>query len=189
MSTERILHVLDQQIETLSREIEPIGHVSATQARFDIALFSTKGTRLRDYLAEIKNNLRQLNQEVAEKRSAQVAFIAERLVAQITAMQRELATQTLRKTHQTPERKSHDNYTKLAETQQFERRLIAMIEDRETTLGQLSTFSDQQRVQKELAALEVGLCVAARRWQKSSVRLKDRKKVFESLSHFFNPAC
>ncbi|KQN68623.1 MULTISPECIES: primosomal replication protein PriC [Rahnella] len=154
MSTERILHVLDQQIETLSREIEPIGHVSATQARFDIALFSTKGTRLRDYLAEIKNNLRQLNQEVAEKRSAQVAFIAERLVAQITAMQRELATQTLRKTHQTPERKSHDNYTKLAETQQFERRLIAMIEDRETTLGQLSTFSDQQRVQKELAALE-----------------------------------
>ena len=154
MSTERTLHVLDQQIETLSREIEPIGHVSATQARFDIALFSTKGTRLRDYLAEIKNNLRQLNQEVAEKRSAQVAFIAERLVAQITAMQRELATQTLRKTHQTPERKSHDNYTKLAETQQFERRLIAMIEDRETTLGQLSTFSDQQRVQKELAALE-----------------------------------
>lgn len=154
MSTERILHVLDQQIETLSREIEPIGHVSATQARFDIALFSTKGTRLRDYLAEIKNNLRQLNQEVMEKRSAQVAFIAERLVAQITAMQRELATQTLRKTHQTPERKSHDNYTRLAETQQFERRLIAMIEDRETTLGQLATFSDQQRVQKELAALE-----------------------------------
>lgn len=154
MSTERILHVLDQQIETLSREIEPIGHVSATQARFDIALFSTKGTRLRDYLAEIKNNLRQLNQEVVEKRSAQVAFIAERLVAQITAMQRELATQTLRKTHQTPERKSHDNYTRLADTQQFERRLIAMIEDRETTLGQLATFSDQQRVQKELAALE-----------------------------------
>ncbi|NMC24356.1 MAG: prephenate dehydrogenase [Serratia sp.] len=154
MSTERILHVLDQQIETLSREIEPIGHVSATQARFDIALFSTKGTRMRDYLAEIKNNLRQLNQEVVEKRSAQVAFIAERLVAQITAMQRELATQTLRKTHQTPERKSHDNYTRLAETQQFERRLIAMIEDRETTLGQLATFSDQQRVQKELAALE-----------------------------------
>jgi len=154
VSTERILHVLDQQIETLSREIEPIGHVSATQARFDIALFSTKGTRMRDYLAEIKNNLRQLNQEVVEKRSAQVAFIAERLVAQITAMQRELATQTLRKTHQTPERKSHDNYTRLAETQQFERRLIAMIEDRETTLGQLATFSDQQRVQKELAALE-----------------------------------
>ena len=154
MSTERILHVLDQQIETLAREIEPIGHVSASQARVDIALFSSKGTRLRDYLAEIKMNLQQLNQEVVEKRSAQVAFIAERLVAQITAMQRELATQTLRKTHQTPERKSHDNYTKLAETQQFERRLIAMIEDRETTLGQLATFSDQQRVQKELAALE-----------------------------------
>lgn len=154
MSTAKILHVLDQQIETLSREIEPIGHVSATQARFDIALFSTKGTRLRDYLAEIKNNLRQLNQEVVQQHPAQVAFIAERLLAQITAMQRELATQTLRKTHQTPERKSHDNYTKLAETQQFERRLIAMIEDRETTLGQLATFSDQQRVQKELAALE-----------------------------------
>jgi len=154
VSTERILHALDQQIETLSREIDPIAHVSASQARFDIALFSTKGTRLRDYLAEIKTNLQKLNQEVVEKRPAQVAFIAERLVAQITAMQRELATQTLRKTHQTPERTSQDNYTKLAETQQFERRLIAMIEDRETTLGQLATFADQQRVQKELAALE-----------------------------------
>ncbi|QLK60277.1 prephenate dehydrogenase [Enterobacteriaceae bacterium Kacie_13] len=178
MSTERILHVLDQQIETLSREIEPIGHVSATQARFDIALFSTKGTRLRDYLAEIKNNLRQLNQEVVEKRSAQVAFIAERLVAQITAMQRELATQTLRKTHQTPERKSHDNYTRLAETQQFERRLIAMIEDRETTLGQLATFSDQQRVQKELAALEGRLMRCRQALAKIEKQIERQEKGF-----------
>jgi primosomal replication protein N'' len=154
VSTEQILHALSQQIEALAHEIEPVGHVSAQQARFDVTLFATKGTRLRDYLAEVRVNLGQLHQVVAEKRQAQVAFIAERLISQITALQRELATQALRKTHQTPERKSHDNYTRLAETQQFERRLIAMIEDRESTLGQLATFSDQQRVQKELAALE-----------------------------------
>lgn len=154
MSTEQILHALSQQIEALAQEIEPVGHVSAQQARFDVTLFATKGTRLRDYLAEVRVNLGQLHQMVAEKRQAQVAFVAERLISQITALQRELATQGLRKTHQTPERKSHDNYTRLAETQQFERRLIAMIEDRESTLGQLATFSDQQRVQKELAALE-----------------------------------
>ncbi len=154
MSTEQILHALNQQIETLAGEIEPIGHVSAQQARFDVALFATKGTRLRDYLAEIRQNLSQLNQVVKEKRQAQVAFVAERLISQITALQRELATQALRKNNQTPERKSHDNYTRLAEHQQFERRLIGMIQDRESTLGQLATFSDQQRVQKELAALE-----------------------------------
>lgn len=154
MSTEQILHALSQQIEALAQEIEPVGHVSAQQARFDVTLFATKGTRLRDYLAEVRVNLGQLHQVVAEKRQAQVAFVAERLISQITALQRELATQGLRKTHQTPERKSHDNYTRLAETQQFERRLIAMIEDSESTLGQLATFSDQQRVQKELAALE-----------------------------------
>jgi len=154
VSTEQILHALSQQIEALAHEIEPVGHVSAQQARFDVTLFATKGTRLRDYLAEVRVNLGQLHQVVAEKRQAQVAFVAERLISQITALQRELATQALRKTHQTPERKSHDNYTRLAETQQFERRLIAMIEDRESTLGQLTTFSDQQRVQKELAALE-----------------------------------
>ena len=103
--------------------------------------------------ASLRQGAQAATGNVAINRHLDTRHVRE-LVAQITAMQRELATQTLRKTHQTPERKSHDNYTKLAETQQFERRLIAMIEDRETTLGQLATFSDQQRVQKELAALE-----------------------------------
>lgn len=154
MSTEKILHTLDQQIESLAQAINPIGHVPTQQARFDVALFTTKGTRLRDYLTEVRYNMEQLSQVVIEKRTAQVAFIAERLVAQITALQRELATQTLRKNNQTPERKNQDNYSKLAEHQQYERRLIAMIHDRESAMGKLAAFSDQQRVQQELAALE-----------------------------------
>lgn len=154
MSTQTLLQSLEQQIENLAREIEPIAHTPAQQARFDVTLFASKGTRLREYLAEVRVNFAQLCQVVAENRSAQVAFVAERLVSQITALQRELATQTLRNADKQTERKSSDFYSKLVEHQQFERRLMAMIQDRESNLGKLATFSEQQLMQKELAALE-----------------------------------
>jgi len=154
LSTQTLLQSLEQQIENLAREIEPIAHATAQQARFDVALFSTKGTRLREYLVEVRTNFAQLCQVVNENRSAQVAYVAERLVSQITALQRELATQTLRKADKQKEVKSSDFYSKLVEHQQYERRIIAMIEDRESQLGKLATFKEQQHMQKELAALE-----------------------------------
>lgn len=154
VSTHTLLQSLERQIENLAQEIEPIGHAPAQQARFDVTLFASKGTRLREYLAEVRTNFAQLRQVVAENRSAQVAFVAERLVSQITALQRELATQTLRQADKQTEAKSSDYYSKLVEHQQYERRLIAMIEDRESRLGRVETFKEQQVIQKELAALE-----------------------------------
>ncbi|MFZ4834075.1 primosomal replication protein PriC [Rouxiella sp. Mn2063] len=154
MSTQKTLQLLEQQIENLAQEIAPIANTPAQQARFDVSLFATKGYRLRDYLAEVRQTFAQLKTVVEEKRQAQVAFIAERIVTQITALQRELATQSLRKADKAPVSRSSDNYARLAETQQFERRLIAMIEDRESSLGKLTTFDEQKQVQKELAALE-----------------------------------
>jgi len=154
VSTQKTLQLLEQQIENLAHEIAPIANAPAQQARFDVSLFATKGYRLRDYLTEVRQTFSQLKIVVEEKRQAQVAFIAERIISQITALQRELATQSLRKADKAPASKSADNYARLAETQQFERRLIAMIEDRESSLGKLATFDEQKRVQKELAALE-----------------------------------
>jgi primosomal replication protein N'' len=154
LSTQTLLHSLEQQIENLAQEIEPVAHAPAQQARFDVTLFATKGTRLREYLAEVRVNFAQLRQVVEENRSAQVAFVAERLVSQITALQRELATQNLRKADKQKEQSGGDYYSKLVEHQQYERRLLAMIQDRESRLGRVETFKEQQHMQKELAALE-----------------------------------
>jgi len=154
VSTHRLLQVLEQQIAALAAEVTPRGDAPIPQARFDAALFSNRGTRLRDYLAEVQRNFAQLQTAANDSRISQVAFLAEKLVAQITALQRELATQALRRKNQPKEVVAVDLYHKLAEHQDYERRLMSMIQDRESLLGRQTTFAAQQKLQHELAALE-----------------------------------
>ena len=154
MSTHRLLQALEQQIAALAGEIQPRGDAPIPQARFDVALFYSHGTRLRDYLAEVQKNFAQLQTAVKDNRAAQVAFLAEKLVAQLTALQREMATQALRSRNQPKEAANVDLYHKLAEHQDYERRLIAMIQDRESLLGQQTTFAAQKKLQQELATIE-----------------------------------
>ncbi|MEI7344987.1 primosomal replication protein [Dickeya chrysanthemi] len=153
MDTQALLAALARQIDTLAREIEPIAARQAPRSRFDRQLFSCYGTRLGDYLDEIRHNYQYLQQYVQEQRLDRVAFMAERLLTQMTALQRELATQPLRA--QEPATPApQDRYQKLAEYQGYERRLLAMIQDRESLLATQSQLSEQQRLQRELAALE-----------------------------------
>ncbi len=154
MSTEKLLQVLENQIEALSTQIAPQANTPSHQARFDINLFGNHGNRFRDYLQEVRKNMAQLKQVAAEKRTQQVVFLAEKLVAQISALQRELATQKLRKSNPEPRDTKMDPYHKLAEHQDYERRILAMIHDKESQLGKQSRLSEQQKIQKELAALE-----------------------------------
>lgn len=154
MSTQRLLQTLEQQITTLASNIQPQGDMPIPQARFDVALFSNRGTRLRDYLAEIQKNFAQLQTAVKDNRTAQVAFLAERLVAQITALQRELATLVLRRKNQPKVMGEVDIYHKLAEHQDYERRLLSMIQDRESLLGRQTTLAAQKKLQQEVAAIE-----------------------------------
>ncbi|TYL44338.1 MULTISPECIES: primosomal replication protein PriC [Dickeya] len=153
MDTQALLTALARQIDTLAREIEPVAARQAPRSRFDRQLFSCYGTRLGDYLDEIRHNHQYLQQYVQEQRLDRVAFMAERLLTQMTALQRELATQPLRA--QEPATPApQDRYQKLAEYQGYERRLLAMIQDRESLLATQNQLSEQQRLQRELAALE-----------------------------------
>lgn len=154
MSTEKLLQVLESQIEALSAQIAPQANTPSQQARFDLNLFSNHGNRFRDYLQEVRKNMTQLKQVVEENRLQQVAFLADKLVAQISALQRELATQKIRKSNPEPREHQSDPYHKLAEHQDYERRILAMIQDRESQLGRQSLLVEQQKIQKELAALE-----------------------------------
>jgi primosomal replication protein N'' len=154
VNTQHLLQALQQQIAALASEVTPRGDTPVSQARFDSALFANHGTRLRDYLAQVQKNFSQLQSAVHDNRNAQVAFLAEKLVAQIGALQRELATQTLRRQNQPKAPAQVDLYHKLAEHQDYERRLLAMIQDRESLLGRQTTLAGQQKIQQELAALE-----------------------------------
>lgn len=154
MNTHKLLLALEQQIDSLAKESEPLAEKPIPQSRFDRQLFSCYGTRLKDYFNEVTQNLQSMRQLVSEQRTERVAFMAEKLVRQVTALQRELATQSLRRREQAAETAPQDLYHKLAEHQDYERRLLSMIHDRESLLSVQTSFSEQQRLQKELAALE-----------------------------------
>ncbi|MEH0832210.1 primosomal replication protein [Pectobacterium cacticida] len=154
MNTYQLLQQLEQHIKTLAKALEPLADHSVPQSRFDRQLFSCYGTRLRDYRAEVEQNFQAIKSLAAEQRTDRVAFLAEKLVSQIAALQRELATQSLRTQESGSVPQQSDIYHKLAEHQDYERRLLAMIQDRESLLIMQTHFNEQQRLQKELAALE-----------------------------------
>lgn len=164
MNTQTLLQKLDTQVATLAADITPVAHKSSQSARFDHTLFNSHSTRLNDYLAELQQHLSQLHHVVAAQRHAQVTFLAEKIVAQISALRRELATLNLRKntahttssskTHSRKASSSYDLYHQLAEHQEYERRLQEMIRDRARLLASSGIKIDQQQIQKEQIALE-----------------------------------
>lgn len=160
MSSHPLLHTLEQQLAQLAKTLESIADQPAAKARFDRALFATHGTRLRDYLNETRTNLEQLARAVAASHVPQTRFLAERIVAQMAALQREEATQALRRAEPAPNVSDGDLYQKLAQHQDYERRLKAMIADRESRFSHCVTLAQQQTLQREIATLEgrLGRC-------------------------------
>lgn len=175
MNTQKLLQQLENQIDVLSIAITPQTDIPARQARFDQRLFSNHGTQLRDYLSEIRKNMKQLKQMAAENHLAQVSFLAEKLVTQIFALQRELATQSLRKADPLPNAENSDLYQNLAKNQDYERRIVLMIQDRENQLGNQTRLSEQQRIQQELAKLE-GRLIRCRQALRQIERIIERKE-------------
>lgn len=149
-----LLQHLDQQLALLAAAVAPYADTRTASARFDQQLFHCHTTRLGDYLQEVQQTLQGLKQSVTDNRAERVAWMAERMVLQMGALQRELATQTLRRNEKVPVQPAENLYEKLAEHQDFERRLRAMIADRESLLAVQETLAQQQQLQRELAALE-----------------------------------
>ncbi len=72
-----------------------MGHATL-KPRFDRQLFRTRSTVIQDYLAEAQTNLDQLRHAVESEQQEQVAWLAEHLTEQITALHREIAALPLR---------------------------------------------------------------------------------------------
>lgn len=140
------LHQLRQQIAG-----QPDG--ACRQPRFDHQLFRCKGTRLADYLHELEHNVAQLT--AAETDSTRGQWLAEKVLDQLAALQRECQSQQLRVTRERP--LSDPRQQKRDEYQSYETRLLAMIAQREHHLTRAETLSVQQQLIREVEQLQARL--------------------------------
>ncbi|MBT9432544.1 primosomal replication protein [Candidatus Sodalis endolongispinus] len=153
MHASQLITVLDGQLNDLAARIDAQGHTLVRQSRFDPLVFSTRGNRLGDYLSESRATLSHLTSAVEQGRTERVAWLAQRLTDQMLALTRELATQKLRQERPSTA-SAEDVYARLAECQDYERRLLAMIRDRDSLRSAADGLPRARRLQQEIAALE-----------------------------------
>ncbi|MGP1958589.1 MAG: primosomal replication protein PriC [Arsenophonus sp. NC-CH8-MAG3] len=155
MKRQKLLNMLEEQIEALSEKIKPIAESSFIRLRFDDKLFYQKNHQLNECLFEIKQHFNQLKHAVITLRSEQIIFLTEKIFAQIRAITREFATQILREQENlnNQKEKTVDLYELLVQHQDYERRLITMIIDLEQQLDKQQSFGACQKLQQQIVAL------------------------------------
>ncbi|AIR87142.1 MULTISPECIES: primosomal replication protein [Erwiniaceae] len=142
---QRLLAIVDQLRQQISQQRDG----ACRQPRFDAQLFRCKGTRLADYLAELEQNLTQLN--AADTDVMRRQWLAEKVLDQIAALQRECQSQQLRTQRERP--RVDPRQSKREEYQGYETRLLAMIEQREQHLARAETLSVQQQLIRDIEVL------------------------------------
>ena len=141
MKTAQLLQTLNDQLSELAALVAPLAEHATLSPRFDRQLFHTRSTLMQDYLAEARQNFSQLSQAVERQQLPQVVWIAERLAAQIAALRWDHASPTLSRWQR--RRLQH---------QEYERRLLAMRDQRQRQLAQATSLDEQQRLGKEVEA-------------------------------------
>ncbi|KJV27275.1 prephenate dehydrogenase [Pantoea sp. BL1] len=142
---QRLLALVDQLRQQISQQRDG----ACRQPRFDAQLFRCKGTRLADYLAELEQNLTQLS--AADTDVMRRQWLAEKVLDQIAALQRECQSQQLRTQRERP--RVDPRQSKREEYQGYETRLLAMIEQREQHLARAETLSVQQQLIRDIEVL------------------------------------
>lgn len=153
MKTVRLLQILEQQLAYLQQRISPVARHATLSARFDRQLFHTQSTQMQAYLDEAQMYFQALKQAVAQQQLPQVAWLAEHLTAQIEAINRESEAWSLRVWDGASVGVRRWQRKRL-ETQEFERRLLAMQQQREQQFQQATTLAEQQRLAKEISAFD-----------------------------------
>lgn len=145
-------------MEALRQQIAQQRDGACRQPRFDVRLFRCKGTRLADYLQELEQNVALLSEPCTPARQQ---WLAQKVIDQIAALQRECRSQQLRVARERPR---HDpRQQKREEYQGYETRLLAMLQQREQHLARAETLSVQQQLMREVGVLQERLarCRAA----------------------------
>lgn len=153
MKTALLLNTLQNQMTLLREQATPLMGHATLKPRFDRQLFRTRSTLIKDYLDEAQANLDELRHAVQSEHVEQVAWLAEHLTEQITALHREIAAWPLRM-WDTASSGAGKWQRKRLENQEFERRLFEMKRERETRLSNSETLEEQQLLMREITALE-----------------------------------
>ncbi|MDF7680369.1 primosomal replication protein [Enterobacteriaceae bacterium ESL0689] len=149
MKSRQLLRTLEAQIDQLTTRVAPLAHHATLSARFDHQLFSTCSSVIQSYLDEIKYNFSTLQHAVRHQRLAQVCWLTQRLSAQMTALNREAATWSLRR-WDSPSAKINRWQQRRLIHQQYEHRLATMYHEHQQQLAQATTFAEQQRLAREV---------------------------------------
>ena len=153
MKTDLLLQTLDQQIARLQTRIAPLAAHATLSARFDRQLFRTRSTQMQAYLNETHANLQALKHAVEHQQLPQVVWLAERIAAQIEAINRESEAWSLRVWDSASPGLRRWQRKRL-ENQDFERRLLEMKQQRQQQYQQATTLDDQQRLAREITAFD-----------------------------------
>lgn len=153
MKTALLLERLQNQLIALREQATPLMGHATLKPRFDRQLFRTRSTVIQDYLAEAQTNLDGLRHAVESEQQEQVAWLAEHLTEQITALHREIAAWPLRAWDSASPGLGKWQRKRL-ENQEFERRLFEMKRERESRLNNSETLEEQQLLMREISALE-----------------------------------
>ena len=153
MKTALLLNTLQNQMALLREQATPLMGHDTLKPRFDRQLFRTRSTLIKDYLDEAQANLDELRHAVQSEHTEQVAWLAEHLTEQITALHREIAAWPLRMWDSAASGAGKWQRKRL-ENQEFERRLFEMKRERETRLNNSETLEEQQLLMREITALE-----------------------------------
>ena len=152
MKTTRLLHSLENQLAELAVRVAPMANHATLSPRFDRQLFRTRSTQMQAYLNEASDRLTELKLAVERQQLPQVAWLAERLTAQVAALTRESAVWPLREwDHASPGIARWQR--RRLQHQEYERRLLAMKQEREQRLNAVNTLVEQQQLHKEVEAL------------------------------------
>lgn len=153
MKTALLLQTLEQQLQRLQQRIAPLAAHATLSARFDRQLFKTRSTQMQAYLDEAHAHFEELKHAVEQQQLPQVAWLAERLAAQIEAINRESEAWSLRVWDNASPGVRRWQHKRL-ETQEFERRLLEMKQQRQQQYQQATTLDAQQRLAREITAFD-----------------------------------
>jgi len=153
LKTALLLQTLQNQLTALRTQAAPLMQHATLKPRFDRQLFRTRSTVMKDYLDEAQHNLDELGHAVEKAQTEQVVWLASHLAEQIAALHREIAAWPLRLWDSASAGATKWQRKRL-EHQEFERRLCEMKDERQMKLNQADTLEEQQRLMREITALE-----------------------------------
>lgn len=153
-----------------------------TQPLFDAVLFHCHGKLLTPCVAEAHTTLQALIREKESGRltALRAEYLSERLLAQIAALKREISTQNVRRKEPKPtsyfKKPINALYQELAQHQDWERRLMELVRDKELLLAQAPPIQKMNAQQALLLAEQrLNRCQAAKIKLEQRITVQERK--------------